>query len=60
MNTPAGRIVSLIVMAAVIAYTLFNYYTGRSSIGFVVAALLVIGLPMTNIIKLMIEEHNEK
>ena len=60
MNTPAGRIVSLIVMAAVIVYTLFNYYTGRSSIGFVVAALLVIGLPMMNIIKLMIEEHNEK
>jgi len=25
-----------------------------------VAALLVIGLPMMNIIKLMIEEHNEK
>ena len=60
MNTPAGHIVSLIVMAAVIAYTLFNYYTGRSSIGFVVAALLVVGLPMMNMIKLMIEERNEK
>ena len=58
MNSNAGRIVSLIVMAAVIAYTLFNYYTGRSSIGFVIAALLVIGLPMMNIIKLMIEERD--
>jgi len=59
MNTKAGRIVSLIVMAAVIAYTLFNYYTGRSSIGFVIAAILVIGLPMMNIIKLMIQERDD-
>ena len=58
MNSNAGRIVSLVVMAAVIAYTLFNYYTGRSSIGFVIAALLVIGLPMMNIIKLMVEERD--
>ena len=60
MNTPAGRIVSLIVMAAVIVYTLFNYYTGRSSIGFVVAALLCIGFPMLNMIRLLIEELQDK
>ena len=46
-------------MAAVLGYTVFNYYTGRSSIGFVVAAVLVIGLPMMNIIKLMIQEKDE-
>ena len=59
MNSKAGRIVSLLCMAAVLAYTVFNYYTGRSSIGFVVAAVLVIGLPMMNIIKLMIQEKDE-
>ena len=58
MNSKAGRIVSLLCMAAVLAYTVFNYYTGRSSIGFVVAAVLVIGLPMMNIIKLMIQEKD--
>ena len=59
MNSKSGRIVSLLCMAAVLAYTVFNYYTGRSSIGFVVAAVLVIGLPMMNIIKLMIQEKDE-
>ena len=59
MISKAGRIVSLLCMAAVLAYTVFNYYTGRSSIGFVVAAVLVIGLPMMNIIKLMIQEKDD-
>lgn len=59
MNSKVGRIVSLLCMAAVLAYTVFNYYTGRSSIGFVVAAVLVIGLPMMNIIKLMIQEKDD-
>lgn len=59
MNTKAGRIVALVCMAAVLAYTVFNYYTGRSSIGFVVAAILCIGLPMMNMIKLMIEKKDE-
>ncbi len=59
MNSKEGRIVSLLCMAAVLTYTVFNYYTGRSSIGFVVAAVLVIGLPMMNIIKLMIQEKDD-
>ena len=59
MNTKAGRIVALLCMAAVLGYTVFNYYTGRSSIGFVVAAILFIGLPMMNMIKLMIEQKDE-
>ena len=59
MNTKAGRIVALVCMAAVLAYTVFNYYTGRSSIGFVVAAILCIGIPMLNMIKLMIEEKDK-
>ena len=59
MNSKAGRIVSLLCMAVVLAYTVFNYYTGRSSIGFVVAAVLVIGRPMMNIIKLMIQEKDD-
>ena len=60
MNSAAGRIISLVCMAAVLAYTLFNYYTGRSSIGFVIAAVLVIGLPMVNMIKMMIDERGDK
>ena len=59
MNSRAGRIVAILCMVAVLAYTVFNYYTGRSSIGFVVAAILCIGLPMMNMIKLMIEEKDE-
>ena len=59
MNSKAGRIVALLCMAAVLAYTVFSYCTGRSSIGFVVAAILCIGLPMMNMIKLMIEEKDE-
>ena len=59
MNSRAGRIVALVCMAAVLGYTVFNYYTGRSSIGFVVAAILCIGFPMMTMIRLMIREKDE-
>ena len=36
-----------------------NKHWRRSSIGFVIAAILVIGLPMMNIIKLMIQERDD-
>ena len=58
MNSKAGRIVAILCMVAVIAYTLYSYYTGRSSIGFVVAAILFIGLPLMNMIRLMIQERD--
>ena len=60
MNSQAGRIVSLVTMAAVIAYTVMNYLSGRSSIGFVLAAVLFIGMPMVNIIRLMLDERKNK
>ena len=59
MNTKAGRIVALLCMAAVLVYTVYSYYTGCSSIGFVVAAILCIGLPMMNMIRLMVEGKDE-
>ena len=59
MNSKAGPIVAILCMVAVIAYTVYSYYTGSSSIGFVVAALVCIGLPMMNMIKLMIQERDE-
>ena len=59
MNSRTGRIVALVCMVAVLGYTVFNYYTGRSSIGFVVAAVLCIGFPMMNMIRLMIQEKDE-
>ena len=58
MNSKAGRIVAILCMVAVIAYTLYSYYAGRSSIGFVVAAILFIGLPLMNMIRLMIQERD--
>ena len=59
MNSRAGRIVALLCMAAVLGYTVYNYCTGRSSVGFVVAAILCIGFPMMNMIRLMIQEKDE-
>ena len=59
MNSKVGRIVAILCMVAVIVYTLYSYYTGKSSIGFVVAALVCIGLPMMNMIRLMIQERDE-
>ena len=54
MNSKVRHLVSLVCMAAVIAYTVYNYASGRSSIGFVIAAVVLIGLPMMNILRLMI------
>ena len=60
MNSKTGRIVSLVTMAAVIVYTVMNYLSGRSSIGFVLAAVVFIGMPMVNIIRLMLDEAKDK
>ena len=54
MNSRIRLIVSLVCMVAVIAYTVINYAAGRSSFGFVLAAVVLIGLPMMNIIRLLI------
>ena len=59
MNSTWGRIAALIAMAAVLVYTVVNYMNGRSSIGHVLIAAVFIGLPMMNIIKLMIQEKDE-
>ena len=60
MNNTIGRIVALIAMAAVIVYTVVNYLSGRSSLGHVFVAVAVVGLPMMNIIRLMIRERDDQ
>ena len=60
MNSKAERILSLVCMAAVIAYTISNYLAGRSSIGFVIATIAFIGLPMLNILRLLLNQDDDK
>ena len=59
MNSTWGRIVALIAMAAVLVYTVVNYMNGRSSIGHVLIAAVFIGLPMMNMIRLMIRDRDD-
>ena len=54
MNPKLRLIVSLLCMVAVIAYTVINYLSGRSNFGFVIAAVVCVGLPMMNILRILI------
>ena len=54
MNPKLRLIISLVCMAAVIVYTVASYLSGRSNFGFVIAAVLCIGLPMMNILRILI------
>ena len=60
MNSTLGRIVALLAMAAVLVYTVVNYLTGRGTLGHVLIATVFIGLPMMNIIRLMIQDRDDQ
>ena len=59
MNSTLGRILALIAMAAVLVYTVVNYLSGSGTIGHVLIATVFIGLPMMNMIRLMIQERDD-
>jgi len=60
MNQIIKIILSLVLMAAVIGYTIFNFVTGKISMVYFVVFMAILCIPFLNMINILIRELKEK
>jgi hypothetical protein len=54
------KVLVILLMLAVIVYTVLNYRSGRIDRTYMAVCLVLLGLPMVNMIRLMIQDWKEK
>ena len=60
MNQITKAILAIIVMVAVLAYTILNYVNGRTEFNMLVVSMVIIGIPLVNMINIVIQELKKK
>ena len=60
MNTVGKAVATMILMAAVMAYTVFNYSTGKIDMTTFVVCMLIMGIPMFNMVNILIQNWKNK
>ena len=60
MNNIKKIILMIIVMVAVIGYTIFNYVSGKTDLVFFLVCIVIVGLPLANMINILIQELKKK
>ncbi|MBR2889298.1 MAG: hypothetical protein IKC09_03375 [Oscillospiraceae bacterium] len=53
-------ILAILLSVAVLGYTVYNYVNGRTDLWIMMSAFLIVGLPLINSIRLLIEEIRKK
>ena len=56
MDNLKKALLTLLVMAAVIGYTIFNYVTGKISMMYFLVFMVILGIPFLNMINILIQE----
>ena len=60
MKENMRKVLVILLMLAVIVYTVLNYRSGRIDRTYMAVCLVLLGLPMVNMIRLMIQDWKEK
>ena len=60
MNNITKAILAIIVMVAVLAYTILNYLNGKTEFTMLVVSMAIIGIPLVNMINILIQELKKK
>ena len=60
MNPVVKKILLLLLMLAVMAYTVYNYISGRSEFGYFIIAIGMMAFFFINILNQMIQEMKHK
>ena len=60
MNKTGKAILTILAMLAVLAYTAFNYASGKTTLAMFLVSVAILGIPMVNMINILIQERNEK
>ena len=57
MNNTVKLILTLLAIAAVIAYTVSNYVSGRIDAAYLVVCIAIVGIPLVNIIRILLSQR---
>ena len=60
MENTKKAVVTILVMVAVMAYTVFNYANGRIDMPMFLVSMAILGIPLVNMINLLIQEWKKK
>jgi len=60
MKEKTKMILTLVTIAAVMAYTVFNFITGEISMSYFMIFAVILGIPFLNILNLLIQELKKK
>lgn len=60
MNSMPKILTTLVLMAAVLAYTIYNFVTGKTDLTMFLVCTAIIGIPFINMINLLIQELRKK
>ena len=60
MKGKSQIILAILLSVAVLGYTVYNYVNGRTDLWIMMSAFLIVGLPLINSIRLLIEEIRKK
>ena len=60
MYTVKKSIFTILVMLAVMAYTVWNYVNGKTDLVMFLVCMAILGIPLVNMINLLIQEFKKK
>ena len=60
MNNITKALLTILAMAAVMVYSVLNYVNGRIDRMYLIVIFLILGIPMVNMINLVIQELKKK
>ncbi|MBQ8833898.1 MAG: hypothetical protein IJ001_03125 [Oscillospiraceae bacterium] len=60
MNQITKAVLTLLLIGAVLVYTIMNYVNGRTDFTMFLVCIVILGIPMVNMINLLIQELKKK
>ena len=60
MNRTPKTLLTLLLMAAVIAYTIYNYVSGKTDQMTFLVYMVILGVPFVNMIRILIQERDDR
>ena len=60
METKMKAILTIVTMLMVMGYTVWNYVSGKTDLVMFLVCMAIMGIPMVNMINILIEEWKKK
>ena len=60
MNQLSKTIFALVLMAAVMGYTVYNYVTGKTEFTMFLVCMAIVGIPFVKMINLLLQQLRKK